>query len=219
MNSINWARVLAQTVYYFTAAVALGAPGRKVSFAVPTGNFGDVFAGYVAKRMGLPIERLVIATNQNDILHRTLESGAHRRAAVAPSVSPSMDIQVSSNFERLLFELYDREGPAVAALMGELAQGGGFSLSQGALGRLRGEFDSARASEAETLAAIARDLPRQRARWSVRIPRWGSMRQGCGAAIRRCRWWCWRRRIRRSSRTRSRRPAGCARRCRRGSPS
>ena len=111
VNSINWARVLAQTVYYFTAAVALGAPHRPVSFTVPTGNFGDVFAGYVAKRMGLPIERLVIATNQNDILHRTLaDRRAPPRAASPPSISPSMDIQVSSNFERLLFELYDREG-------------------------------------------------------------------------------------------------------------
>jgi threonine synthase len=154
VNSINWARVLAQTAYYFTAAVALGAPGRAVSFTVPTGNFGDVFAGWVARRMGLPIERLVIATNQNDILHRTLETGTHRRAGVKPSISPSMDIEVSSNFERLLFELYDREGPAVAALMGELGQGG-FELSQGALARLRAEFDSARASEEETRAAMA----------------------------------------------------------------
>jgi threonine synthase len=155
VNSINWARVLAQTVYYFTAAVALGAPHRKVSFTVPTGNFGDVFAGYVAKRMGLPIDRLVIATNQNDILHRTLASGAHRRGSVVPSISPSMDIQVSSNFERLLFELYDREGGAVRALMAELATQGGFDLAQGALARLRAEFDSASVSEAETSAAIA----------------------------------------------------------------
>ena len=127
VNSINWARVLAQTVYYFTAAVALGAPHRPVSFTVPTGNFGDVFAGYVAKRMGLPIDRLVIATNQNDILHRTLATGEHRREAVRPSISPSMDIQVSSNFERLLFELYDREGAAVAALMARARRDGGFA--------------------------------------------------------------------------------------------
>jgi threonine synthase len=105
--------------------------------------------------MGLPIARLVVATNQNDILHRTLETGAHRREGVVPSISPSMDIQVSSNFERLLFELYDREGATVAALMGELSGSGGFTLSQGALARLREEFDSARASEAETSAAIA----------------------------------------------------------------
>ena len=155
VNSINWARVLAQVVYYFTSAVALGAPYRPVTFTVPTGNFGDIFAGHVARCMGLPIDRLVIATNQNDILHRTLATGAHRRAAVRPSMSPSMDIQISSNFERLLFELYDREGPAVAASMEDLARAGGFELPQGALGLLRHGFDSASASEAETAAAIA----------------------------------------------------------------
>jgi threonine synthase len=154
VNSINWARVLAQTVYYFTSAVALGAPHREVSFTVPTGNFGDVFAGWVAKRMGLPIGRLVVATNQNDILHRTLETGAYRRGAVMPSISPSMDIQVSSNFERLLFELCDREGAAVSALMAELSRDGGFTLSQGALARLGSDFDSAATSEVETLATI-----------------------------------------------------------------
>ncbi len=156
VNSINWARVLAQVVYYFTSAVALGAPARPVSFTVPTGNFGDIFAGYVAKRMGLPIDRLVIATNQNDILHRTLAEGEHRKEGVVPSISPSMDIQVSSNFERLLFDIYDREGEAVAQLMGELKNAGGFALSQGALGRLRAEFSSGRASEEETLATIER---------------------------------------------------------------
>ncbi|MGB0497734.1 MAG: threonine synthase [Rubricella sp.] len=155
VNSINWARVLAQAVYFFTAAVSLGAPHRKVSFTVPTGNFGDIFAGYVAKRMGLPVDRLVIATNRNDILHRTLQSGAHRKEGVAATISPSMDIQVSSNFERLLFDLYDREGDAIRQLMDELGQGG-FSLSQGALDRLRAEFDSGRADEEETLAEIRR---------------------------------------------------------------
>ncbi len=114
VNSINWARVLAQVVYYFSSAVSLGAPHRPVSFTVPTGNFGDIFAGYIARRMGLPIERLVIATNQNDILHRTLATGAHVKEGVTPSISPSMDIQVSSNFERALFEVYDRDGAAVA---------------------------------------------------------------------------------------------------------
>jgi threonine synthase len=158
VNSINWARVLAQTVYYFTAAVALGAPHRKVSFTVPTGNFGDIFAGYVAKRMGLPIDRLVIATNRNDILHRTLETGVHAKEGVAPTISPSMDIQVSSNFERLLYELCDREGAAVVALMAELAETGRFKLPQGALDRLRAGFDSARASEEETSAAIRATL-------------------------------------------------------------
>ena len=149
VNSINWARVLAQAVYYFTSAVALGAPGRKISYSVPTGNFGDVFAGYVAKRMGLPIDRLVVATNQNDILHRTVQTGAHEKRGVEPSTSPSMDIQVSSNFERLLFDLYDREGPAVQQLMKELSENGGFALSQGAKDRLCDEFDSARYGEAE----------------------------------------------------------------------
>ncbi|MCL4128318.1 UNVERIFIED_CONTAM: hypothetical protein GTU68_043942 [Idotea baltica] len=154
VNSINWARVLAQVVYYFTSAVALGAPHRKVSFTVPTGNFGDIFAGYVAKRMGLPIDRLIIATNQNDILHRTMESGDHAKTGVTPSISPSMDIQVSSNFERLVFDLYDREGLAVAQLFDALKTDGNFALSQGALGKLRDEFDSGRCSEGETSATI-----------------------------------------------------------------
>lgn len=154
VNSINWARVLAQAVYYFTSAVALGAPSRKISYSVPTGNFGDVFAGYVAKRMGLPIDRLVVATNQNDILHRTVQTGAHEKRGVEPSTSPSMDIQVSSNFERLLFDLYDREGPAVQQLMKELSDNGGFALSQGAKDRLCDEFDSARYGEAEVASLI-----------------------------------------------------------------
>ncbi len=154
VNSINWARVMAQVVYYFTAAVSLGALARKVSFSVPTGNFGDVFAGYVAKRMGLPVDRLVIATNLNDILHRTLETGRYRRGTVTPSLSPSMDIQVSSNFERLLFELFDREGAAVAAAMDGFAASGEIVLPQGARDRLAAEFDSVSVSEEETLATI-----------------------------------------------------------------
>ncbi|MGI9395116.1 MAG: threonine synthase, partial [Boseongicola sp.] len=120
VNSINWARVLAQVVYFFTSAVSLGAPHRAVSFTVPTGNFGDIFAGYIAKRMGLPIERLIIATNQNDILHRTFTDAAYTTKGVSPSISPSMDIQVSSNFERALFDAYDRDGSAVVQLMDEL---------------------------------------------------------------------------------------------------
>jgi threonine synthase len=154
VNSINWARVLAQVVYYFTSAVALGAPTRKVSFTVPTGNFGDIFAAYVAKRIGLPIDRLIIATNQNDILHRTLATGDHSKTGVTPSISPSMDIQVSSNFERLVFDLYDREGAAVNQLFEALKTDGSFTLSQGALTQLREEFDSGRCSEEETSAII-----------------------------------------------------------------
>ncbi|MCC1481824.1 threonine synthase [Roseibaca sp. Y0-43] len=156
VNSINWARVLAQVVYYFSAAVSLGAPHRPVSFTVPTGNFGDIFAGYIARAMGLPIEKLVIATNQNDILHRALESGGYVTDGVKPSISPSMDIQVSSNFERALFDAYGRDGTAVAQLMDELKSGGGFQISQGALEFLRETFASGRASEDETMATITR---------------------------------------------------------------
>ena len=154
VNSINWARVLAQVVYYFTSAVSIGAPKRKVSFTVPTGNFGDIFAGYVAKKMGLPIDRLVIATNHNDILHRTLETGEHTKSGVTPSISPSMDIQVSSNFERLVFDLYDRQGLIVAKLFDELKSDGSFKLSENALDRFGNEFDSGRCSEDETSSAI-----------------------------------------------------------------
>jgi len=156
VNSINWARVLAQVVYYFTAATALGAPHRPVSFTVPTGNFGDIFAGYIARRMGLPIDKLVIATNRNDILHRTLETGAYTKSGVEPTISPSMDIQVSSNFERVLFDVYDRDGAAVADQMKMLSETGSFPISQGALARLRELFDSGRASEDETAATITR---------------------------------------------------------------
>ena len=155
-NSINWARVLAQIVYYVTAAVALGAPARRVAFSVPTGNFGDIYAGHVARHLGVPIERLVIATNENDILHRTLETGRYERHAVHPSIAPSMDIQVSSNFERLLFELYGGEPGAVVQLMEELRYDRGFALSQGALERLREGFASARSDTATTLATIRR---------------------------------------------------------------
>jgi len=160
VNSINWGRVLAQVVYYFTSAVSLGAPHRKVSFTVPTGNFGDIFAGYIAKRMGLPIDRLVIATNQNDILHRTMETGAQIKEGVTPSISPSMDIQVSSNFERALFEAYGRDGAVVAAQMDELKDKGAFTISQGAIDFLRDQFDSGRASEDETLAQIKAEISR-----------------------------------------------------------
>ena len=154
VNSINWGRVLAQVVYYFTSAVALGAPHRKVSFSVPTGNFGDIFAGYIAKSMGLPIDRLVVATNQNDILHRCLSGQGYHKGPTIPSISPSMDIQVSSNFERALFYAYDRDGAAVARLMEDL-KGGGFEVSQGAFQALRETYASGRVSEDETRAAIA----------------------------------------------------------------
>jgi len=117
VNSINWARLMAQIVYYFYAASQLGAPQRKVAFSVPTGNFGDVFAGYVAGQMGLPIERLIVATNVNDILHRALSAGDYSAGTVTPTSAPSMDIQVSSNFERLLFDLEGRDGDKTMARM------------------------------------------------------------------------------------------------------
>ncbi|WP_299623616.1 threonine synthase [uncultured Tateyamaria sp.] len=157
VNSINWARVLAQVVYYFSSAVALGAPGRKVSFTVPTGNFGDIFAGYIAKRIGLPIDKLVVATNQNDILHRCLSGQGYHKGETIPSISPSMDIQVSSNFERALFDAYDRDGAAVAQLMDEL-KAGGFDVSQGAMQTLQDTYASGRVSEDETSAQITQTL-------------------------------------------------------------
>ena len=153
VNSINWGRVLAQIVYFFSSAVSLGAPHRKISFTVPTGNFGDVFAGYIAKQMGLPIVDLVVATNQNDILHRTLETAAYIKEGVVPTISPSMDIQVSSNFERALFYAYGGKGEVVAAQMNDL-KNGGFKISQGAYQYLRDTFASGRASEDETSLAI-----------------------------------------------------------------
>ena len=160
VNSINWARVLAQVVYYFTAAVSLGAPAREIDFTVPTGNFGDIFAGFVAREMGLPIRHLVIATNQNDILHRCLTTGRYEMNGVTPSISPSMDIQISSNFERALFWAYGRDGRAVAQLMDEMKAKGGFSVSQGALQALREIYASGRVSEDETRATIAEELAR-----------------------------------------------------------
>jgi threonine synthase len=155
VNSINWARVLAQVVYYFAAATALGAPHRPVSFSVPTGNYGDIYAGSIARAMGLPIDRLVVATNQNDILHRCLSTGDYHTEAVRPSVSPSMDIQVSSNFERALFDAFGRDPAPVRALMDDL-RSGGFSVPADALAALRAIYDSGRVSENETLATIAR---------------------------------------------------------------
>jgi len=158
VNSINWARVMAQIVYYFTSAVALGAPHRSVSFSVPTGNFGDILAGYIAKRMGLPIERLMIATNTNDILVRALETGDYEVRGVHATQSPSMDIQVSSNFERLLFEAYKRDADAVRRLMDGLKQSGRFSIAPEPLAAIRAEFDASAVSEEETSAEIARVL-------------------------------------------------------------
>lgn len=155
VNSINWGRIVAQIVYYFTSAVSLGAPHRKVSFTVPTGNFGDIFAGYCAKMMGLPIEKLVIATNANDILRRTMDSGRYEMAGVAPTISPSMDIQISSNFERLLFESAGRDAAAVGRMMAGLKQSGGFDLPVQSISAIRRDFSAGTTDEAATRSVIA----------------------------------------------------------------
>jgi threonine synthase len=152
VNSINWARIVAQMVYYFTAAASLG--GSDLSFVVPTGNFGDVYAGYAASRAGLALDRLVIATNVNDILARTLSTGRYEPRQVVATASPAMDIQVSSNFERLLFEVYHHDADALRALMREFAAKGSFELPDGALKAMRQTFEAGRADEAETVAAI-----------------------------------------------------------------
>ena len=155
VNSINWGRIVAQIVYYFTAAVSLGSPHREINFVVPTGNFGDIFAGYCAKRMGLPIANLVVATNSNDILARTLETGTYETGSVVPTISPSMDIQVSSNFERLLFESLDRDAPALKRLMNSLGQSGSFTIPPKGIAAIRETFAAGRASESETSATIS----------------------------------------------------------------
>ncbi len=157
VNSINWGRVLAQVVYYFTAATSLGAPGREISFTVPTGNFGDIFAGYLASRMGLPIDQLVIGTNANDILHRCISSNDHSLHQLVHSLSPSMDIMVSSNFERMLFDLYDRDGAALAALMADFKKTGNLRLSEAALASARQLFTSYRLDD-ESMMAVIHDM-------------------------------------------------------------
>ncbi len=154
VNSINWGRILAQVVYYFTSALSLGGPDRAISFSVPTGNFGDILAGFVAKKMGLPIDRLLIATNVNDILVRTLETGRYEVTGVTETTAPSMDIQVSSNFERLLFEANGRDGATVNRLMAGLSQSGSFTLAQEARNFISDSFDAARTSQAETAETI-----------------------------------------------------------------
>ncbi len=155
VNSINWARVMAQIVYYFHAGLAVGAPARPVAFSVPTGNFGDVFAGYCAREMGLPIDQLIVATNRNDILARFFQTGAYRKGGVHPTMSPSMDIQVSSNFERLLFDMEARDGSRVRALMAALDQSGEFEVGEQALTDAAKLFDGEAVSEDETLQEIS----------------------------------------------------------------
>lgn len=155
VNSINWARIMAQIVYYVTAALALGAPERPVSFAVPTGNFGNVYAAYAARRLGVPIHRLLVASNRNDILYRFLQRGEMKIGAVEPSLSPSMDIQVSSNFERLLFDLTAGNGVAVAALMTSFRRDGSFALDAQRMAQVAEVFRGFRLDDAATLRQIA----------------------------------------------------------------
>ena len=157
VNSINWARIMAQIVYYFRAALALGAPDRPVAFAVPTGNFGNVYAGYAAQKMGLPVAQFVIGSNRNDILTRFMETGVMEQQGVEPSLSPSMDIQVSSNFERLLFDAYDREGTALMQAMIEFRKTGRLTVPQGGMKAIEALFDGHRVDDEETLAAIRRE--------------------------------------------------------------
>ncbi|QQM31801.1 threonine synthase [Martelella lutilitoris] len=158
VNSINWARIMAQVVYYFTAGISLGAPDRAIDFTVPTGNFGDIFAGYVARQIGLPVGRLVIATNENDILARTLETGRYEMRGVEATTSPSMDIQISSNFERLLFEASGRDAGYVRRAMASLKQSGAFDIEEEALERIRAVFAAGRTDQQEAAAEIARTL-------------------------------------------------------------
>ena len=156
VNSINWARLMPQIVYYFSSALQLGAPDKKVAFSVPTGNFGNVFAGWAAAQMGLPVEKFIIASNRNDILTRFFDTHAMTRQTVEPSLSPSMDIQVSSNFERLLFELLDRDGAACAKLMADFAEKGQFSLPEQVMDKAHQTFLAYRLDDEETKAEIAK---------------------------------------------------------------
>jgi threonine synthase len=154
VNSINWARVMAQIVYYFAAGVALGAPDMKLAFSVPTGNFGNVFAGYAAKLMGLPIEKLVVGSNTNDILTRFFEGGVMKMEEVIPTLSPSMDIQISSNFERLMYLGLGGDGVAVDRLMGEFRSHGAMVMPQGVWGDLRRDFEAYRFDDEATLSTM-----------------------------------------------------------------
>lgn len=154
VNSINWARIMAQIVYYFYAALSLGAPAKTMAFSVPTGNFGDIFAGYLAKGMGLPVSQLVIATNRNDVLHRVMTDAVYARTELHQTLSPSMDISISSNFERLMFDLYDRDGDRIRALM-EQFNSDSISLDDTAMSSARELFDSAAIDDAATCDIIS----------------------------------------------------------------
>ena len=154
VNSINWARIMSQIVYYFYAALNLGGPDRPVAFSVPTGNFGDIFAGYLAHKMGLPIDQLIVATNENDILHRCLSQNRYEKHPLVPTLAPSMDIVVSSNFERLLFDVVGRDGAALATLVERMGSET-VALDETDLAQLRVLFDSAAVTDAETCDTMA----------------------------------------------------------------
>lgn len=154
VNSINWARIMAQIVYYFYASLSVGGPHRKVAFSVPTGNFGDIFAGYLAAKMGLPIEQLIIATNSNDVLHRVMTTQTYARQDLQHTLSPSMDISISSNFERLLFDLHDRDGALIRKMMEKLNTES-ISFSDEVVTRAREIFDSQRVDDQQTCEQIA----------------------------------------------------------------
>ncbi len=155
VNSINWARVMAQIVYYFASATALGAPGRRISYSVPTGNFGDIYAGFIAREMGLPIDKLVIATNSNDILARTLQTGSYSSGDVHATISPSMDIQVSSNFERMMFDLSGRNGQTISDYMRSFAAKGSISLSDTEIAKARDIFLAEQVDDETTRQVMA----------------------------------------------------------------
>ena len=154
VNSINWARIMAQVVYYFYSALALGGPHRAISYSVPTGNFGDIYAGYLAKKMGLPIDQLIVATNQNDILHRCIQDNDHSKKSLEHSLSPSMDIMVSSNFERMLFDVYQKDGAAIRQLMDDF-KSGSMKLTEDAYQRIVALFASHRLDDAQMQAVVA----------------------------------------------------------------
>ncbi len=152
VNSINWARIMSQIVYYFYSALNLGGPVRPMAYSVPTGNFGDIFAGYMAKKMGLPIEQLIIATNKNDVLHRLMSKNQYEVHPLMHTITPSMDIAVSSNFERLLFDLYGRDGEALSELMGRMnAKTDVVALDEDKLEKARELFDSYAVDEDNTI--------------------------------------------------------------------
>ena len=157
VNSINWARIMAQIVYYFHAAIQLGGPQRSIAFSVPTGNFGDIFAGYLARNMGLPINQLIVATNRNDILHRFMSGNRYNKDALHPTLSPSMDIMVSSNFERLLFDMHGRDGAKVTELMDHFRATGEMSVEDERWTETRKLFDSLAVDDDQTCATIAKD--------------------------------------------------------------